>query len=65
MSSTFVQNFSIINDDHKELSGFKEINFNFKYMAWNFSQTYNLLWSIRSQRCKFKNTETNKIWPKN
>jgi hypothetical protein len=30
MSSTFVQNFSPINDDHKELSLSKETNFKIK-----------------------------------
>jgi hypothetical protein len=79
MSSISTKSFSSIDDDHKELSLSKEIDFKIeaktldtwislsihKQMTWNFSHIHNPLWSIRSQSCRSKKAQTKEIWPKN
>jgi hypothetical protein len=74
MSSISGQNFSSIDDDYKEISLSKETDFKTEIEildAWislntdpndmNFSHTYILIRSIRSQSCRSKKAQTKEI----
>jgi hypothetical protein len=74
MSSIFVQNFSSIDVDHKEISLFKKIDFKTEtetldaWISLNtdpndmkfLSHIYSLM-TIRSQSCRSKNAQTKEI----